>query len=137
MSRDLLSQQRLELAFAADEGSSPGRGRASPGDHRVVERRVLTEDPLLELSQFLSRLDPELIDENAPRVAIDVERLDLPPRSVKRQHELGADALAQGVLRYQPFELADDIRVTPQGKIGVEPILQRDEAKLFEARNVR
>ena len=61
----------------------PSRGRP-----RQVERRILAEDRLLELSKLLARLDPELLDEPPPRIGVHAQRLGLPPRAVEGEHEL-------------------------------------------------
>ena len=47
----------------------------------------MTKDRLLELLQGWARLDAELVDEQPPRLAIDLERLDLATRAVERLHE--------------------------------------------------
>ena len=42
------------------------------------QSRVMPEDRLLELVQGRTRLDAELVDEQPPRLAVDLERIDLP-----------------------------------------------------------
>jgi hypothetical protein len=44
---------------------------------------VLPENCMFELLQRRARLDPELFDERSARSLIDVERLSLPPGTVK------------------------------------------------------
>ena len=65
------ARELVELAVASDEdagGAAAGpRRRPRAGE---VERGVLAQDRLLELLQPLARLDPELVDERAPRVAV-------------------------------------------------------------------
>ena len=55
-----------------DRSLSRRRGRLLRG-----QGRVLAKDRLLELVQGRARLDAELVDEQPPRLAIDLERLDL------------------------------------------------------------
>ena len=55
-----------------DRSRSRRRGRLLRG-----QGRVMAKDRLLELLQGRARLDAELVDEQPPRLAIDLERLDL------------------------------------------------------------
>ena len=55
-----------------DCSRSRRRGRLLRG-----QSRVLAKDRLLELVEGRARLDAELVDEQPPRLAIDLERLDL------------------------------------------------------------
>ena len=73
-----------------------GRGRqlASCG----LEIRVVREHPALEVAQLRARLEPELLGESSTGLAVYVERLRLPPGAVEREHQLRAQALAEGVL---------------------------------------
>src|SRR5205823_2074697 len=70
-----------KLAVAADEdpGRPPPRawGRGSRRPARRLERGVLAQNRLLELLQRLARLDPQLLDERPPRLAVDLERFSL------------------------------------------------------------
>jgi hypothetical protein len=102
----------------------------------VIEDRILAQDRLLELAQLFAGLDPELLDELAPDVAVGLERLGLPPRSVERQHQSASDPLAQGMLEGEGLELADDLPVPSQGELGIDPLLHGGEAKVLQARDV-
>ena len=75
------------------------RGRGTSGHLARRQRGVVTEDRLLELTQGRARLDAELFDEQAPGLAIDLERFGLPSRAVERLHERPAKPLAERVLR--------------------------------------
>jgi hypothetical protein len=55
-----------------------------------VERRILDQDRPLEIVDPAGRLDAELLDEHAPRVLVDLERLCLSARAVEREHQLAA-----------------------------------------------
>ena len=48
----------------------------------------MTENRLLELLKLVTRLDPELIDEQTSTFPIQVERFRLPTGPVEREHEL-------------------------------------------------
>ena len=98
-----------------------------------LERGVLREDRALERAQRRRRVDPEALDTSCPRViAVDLERVGLAARAVEREHLLAAQPLAQRVLRDEPLELAHERGVPPEHEVGVDPLLERREAKLFE-----
>ena len=84
-----------------------------------------------------ARLDAELLDEETPRLAIDLERLCLATRAVERQHELRAQPFAEGVLANERLELADELCEAAERKVGFDAPLERREAELFEAENLR
>jgi hypothetical protein len=143
--RRLVPEQRLQLcqlAFAADErrgrrrqrGLAPGfrRGRLRAG----LERGVLPEDGALELLQRRRRLDTELVDQHLARLAVEREGLRLPRRPVEGQHQLGPQALAQRVLRHQQLELRHQLEVASERQVGLDPGLERRQAKLLEPRDV-
>ena len=117
-------------------------GAAATGAHgrrrrRQLEGGILAQDPPLQLLQRLSRLDTELVDERAPRVLVDVERLRLAPRPVERQHQLGAQSLAQRVLGDERLELAGEAAVTSERQVGLDPVLERREVQLLESHDGR
>ena len=56
----------------------------------------------------------------------------MPARAVEREHELPAEPFAERLLTDQSLELGDEGRVAPEGKIGVDAVLERLEAKLGE-----
>jgi hypothetical protein len=91
------------------------------------------EDRSLELLQLLARLQAEIVEEDAPRLLIGVQRVGLPARSIQRQHQLRPQPLEQRLARHERTELADEIGVAPERKIGVDPLLECRQAELFEA----
>jgi hypothetical protein len=93
----------------------------------------VAEDGLLQLLQSRARLQAELIYERAPSLPVDRERLGLPARAVERAHERGGESLAQRMLVDERLELADELGVTAEREVGVEPPLQRVQAELLEA----
>ena len=96
----------------------------------------MPQDRLLELVQRRARLDPELVDEQPPRLAIDLERLDLPAGAVERAHEHRAQPLAQGVRADECLELSDELGVAAECEVGLDPQLERPQAELFESRDL-
>ena len=67
---------------------------------------------------------------------VDVERLGLPARPVEGEHQLHPERLAQRMLCRERLELADEIGVTAEGEVRGDPILERDQPKLLEARGL-
>jgi len=90
-----------------------------------------------ELLQSGARLDPQLVDEQAPRLPINIERIRLPPRAVKRQHEQTAEALAEWVLADENLEFRDELAVPAKLEVGLNAPFERAEAKLLEAEDLR
>ncbi len=93
----------------------------------------MPQDRLLELLQRRARLEPKLVDEQTPRLAIDLERLDLPAGAVERQHELRLEARSRyGCSRDERLQIADELCPSTEREVGVDTTLERDEAKLRE-----
>ena len=108
-------------------------GRGSRGTPWLqFERCVLDEDRLLESLQRLARLDPQLVHEHAPCPLVCVQGLRLSAGPVKREHQLSAKPLAQGVVSDQGFELGDEVVVTAERKVGFDPLLECRQAKLLQ-----
>ena len=77
------------------------------GDRAAVDReRLLAEDRRVHAAQQRARLEAELLDEQLPSLAVDLERLRLPAGAVEREHELRAQPLAQRVRADEALELA-------------------------------
>ena len=137
----------------ARAGRAPGRGRRlRPADGRRPpsaadptgrgggarrrrlrgERRVLLQDPALELTQMLRGLDAELVGELLPERLVRVERLGLAARPVERQHQLLPQPLPQGVARGERVELGNEHRMPAERQICVDPLLEEPEPHLLE-----
>src|SRR5207248_11329050 len=76
---------------------------------RRRKRLVVREDAPLELLQGGARLQTELLVEHPPRLPKHGESLCLAAAAVQRQRELGAEALAQGLLVDERLELGGEI----------------------------
>ena len=122
-----------KLALASDEhaarvsrrlGASAARaGRVAGSCARIA---------CCELAKRPAGLDAELVDEDASRVLVGLERVRLPPAAVEGEHQLAAQALAQGVLADQRLELADELGMGAKRKLGLNPLLKRRDAQLVE-----
>ena len=75
---------------------------------------------------------PELVDERPARVVVRGERLRLAAGAVEREHELGAQSLAQRVATDEGLELGHQIRVGLDLEVGRDPLLQHAEAEILE-----
>ncbi len=94
----------------------------------------MSEDRGLELVQRRARLDPELADEQLSRRRVHGQCVGLATRTVEREHELGTKALAERMFPDERVDLGDELRVPSQREIGVDALLENDQAKLLEAR---
>ena len=111
---------------------------AGRGERRLLEqqRLVLAQDRGLELAELGAGVDAELLDERLARAAVGGERVRLPAGPVEREHQLGARPLAQGLRIDERLELRDELRVTAECEVGVDPLLERDGAELLEPRDL-
>jgi hypothetical protein len=80
--------QRQELGELSLAAHQPLGFRNRLGRPRGLELGVLREDRRLQVPQRAARLDPELLDQRAPGVAVDLERLSLATRPVEGEHQL-------------------------------------------------
>lgn len=90
----------------------------------------MTQNRPLELPQRRRGLDPELLTERAPAFAVDGERVGLAPAPVERDHQLASQPLAERMIRDQLAKLTDEVAVTTEGEVGVDPIPEGGEPKL-------
>ena len=130
-----LSPHEHPVRPTASNGAGVGRSRrlVCHGLREDVERRVLTEDRLLELHDRPARREAELVHQHVPRVLVGVQRLGLPAGAVKREHQLPAQPLAQRMTRDEGLELGDDLVGTSEREVGLDPFLDGGQAELLEA----
>jgi hypothetical protein len=120
-------QQLFEFALAADEDTAARIGASGLELGRQVERRILAEDRLLQLAQLPPRLDAELLNEHSARVVVDLERLRVTTRAIQGEHQLRGCSFLVRMLGDERLELADELRVTPELELGVDPLELRRE----------
>ncbi len=130
---------RRQLEPAADERRGRNRKRLRGAGRRCRggEARLLPQDRPLELLERGARLEAELVGEDAARVAVDLERVGLPPAAVEGEHALLEEPLAVGMLGRERLELGDDGVVPAAGELGVESELERREPQLLEPLGLR
>ena len=123
--------------------ASPASSRCAPDEdgarrvrnlHRgcLLEGRVLAENRLLELPQLPTGLDPELLDQRATGRLIGVEGLRLPAAAIQREQQLAAEPLAHGVLGDHRLELSDEVGMTAQLEVRLDPRLERGQPELLQ-----
>jgi hypothetical protein len=98
-----------------------------------LERRILTQNRLLELLKLPAGFDAKLVDEDAAAFPVDGERLGLTTTAVERQHQLLAGALAQGLGLDERLKLRDEGSVPTEGQLSLDPLLERFRAQLLQA----
>ena len=109
--------------------AAPRRPRAG---RARLERGVLVENRLVQLTQPRARLDAELVDQRAARRAVGLERVRLAPGPVQGHQQLPAQALAQRLLVDERLELGDELRTAAEREVGVDAVLERREPQLLQ-----
>ena len=122
-------QQLRHLPLAADE---PSRGCRCLRRTLRFEGDILGEDGPFQLLEVPTRLDPELIDEHAPGVAIGLQCLRLTPRSVQREHVRPPQPLAIRMLGDQAFQLTGERDVMTQFQVGCDAVLERRRVQVVQ-----
>ena len=129
-------RELAQLRCAADRvrrrRGQPDRARRLALGSGQVERRVVLQDRALELAQLGRGDDAEPLVEQAVALAVQLERLGLPPGAVEREHQLAAGALAQRLGRDVRGERGDHVLVPSQRELGLEPLLEAAEPELVE-----
>jgi hypothetical protein len=90
------------------------------------------QDLPLQLPQRRARLEPKLVDEQLPKVAVNRECVALPPRAVKSQHEQASRALAERLLAHEALELRNELAVPAELHVRLNPVLERLQPTFFE-----
>ena len=121
-----------DVDLARDAEVDEDRARRDGLLARLRERDVLAQDRLLELLEPSTRLDPEVLAQQAAAVAVRLERLRLAARAVQSEHQLGPERLAERVGRDERLELAGDLRSRAAREVCVDPALDRGQAQLLE-----
>src|SRR5713101_6124368 len=77
------TRERCRSITATESG---GTGASSCDDARRRERRIVVEDGSLEALELIVRLEPELLVQQPPARAVDLERICLAAAAIKDQH---------------------------------------------------
>src|SRR5579864_2258437 len=97
-----------------------------------VERAIMSEHGSLELLESRAEFDPELLYERGPSRAEGRERVGLPSRAVEREHQLDSEALAERLRGDKQLQLPDQLGMTSEREVGVDPPLEGREAQLLQ-----
>ena len=89
----------------------------------------------MEVAQRRVRLDADRLHERGARRAVGRERLGLAARPVEREHELAAQALAQGMALDELLQLRHQLAVAAGGEVGLDARLERREPLLLQPRD--
>ncbi|MDQ3620088.1 MAG: hypothetical protein M3391_08165 [Actinomycetota bacterium] len=77
--------------------------------------------------------DTEFIDEPDSCIPKDIQGLGLSARSIQGQHHQFPKPLAQGMVGDRQIQAGDDVRMSSQSKISLDPIFQGGDRELFES----
>ncbi len=86
----------------------------------------------MQLAQSVTRLDPQLLDQEAACRLVRVERLRLSARAVQREHELRSQSLTERVRPRQGLQIGNRLGVTPEREPRIGHVLQAREPELFQ-----
>ncbi len=90
----------------------------------------------MHAAQERARLEAELLDEQLPALAIDLERLRLPTGAVEREHQLRPEPLPERMLANERLELRDEVGVSADRELRLGAFLEQCEVELLEARDL-
>ena len=92
----------------------------------------------IERSSFCSEragLEPKLLPQQLARLPIDGKRVGLPTSAVKREHQLPPQPLLERVRSDQRLELANQVTISADREIRLDPILERRQLRLPQPRD--
>ena len=121
-----------ELALAPDQRVRRGRQLRDRRRCGRSECRIVTEDRAFQVPQLDPGLQAELVAERRVARAVDLERIHLAAVPVQGEHQLGARALAEGMLRDERPQFREGGLVATGGHLRREPLFLRDEPELVE-----
>ena len=106
---------------AARPAERAGRSSADPAS-----------DSLLEPAQSSRRLDAELLDQGLAGPPVDLERLRLTPAPVERRASVGRSGSRERNAPRRAPQLSDQLDVTAERELGLDPLLERRQADLLQ-----
>jgi len=86
--------------------------------------------------ELIVRLESELLVQQPPARAVDLERVCLAAAAIEGQHQLAAQTFPQRLLAHEPLELGNQLRVAPQRELGLDPLPERGQPLLFQPRSL-
>ena len=127
-----------ELRLAADERGRRRRQVAAPlwchGDGR--DRRVVSEDRLLEAPQLRAWLERQLLQEHLAGLLEHLERVRLASAAVEGKHQVPPQALAERALLQRSADGGHQVGVLAERESRLEVLLQRVELQRVQPRGL-
>ena len=127
--------QPRQLRISTHEGGADGVERQRQQTNGTGRRlalmfqlRILIQDGGLQLAQVGPGLDPQLLCQDAPRALEGRQRVPLPAGAIQREHQLTPEPLSERMLGDERLELGDQLGRSARGEIGVDPVLEGDDA---------
>src|SRR5262249_9638554 len=117
-------EQRLQACRVACHGQNRALRYRQLGQ---IELRLLAKNRRLQLPERSTGLDPQLLEEGAPRRSVRLESLRLATRTVEREHQLAAQALPQRLFANELLQLSYQLRVSAECEIDLDSLLQRGQ----------
>jgi hypothetical protein len=102
----------------------------------VQQGGVVGEHGLMEVVQFASGLDPQLLDQHLAGVAVGLQRVGLAAAAIQGEHQLGVKALPPGMPTREVLELGNQLGVPPGGEVGLDAHLQGGHMLLLQTRDL-
>lgn len=152
-------EQPADLLLAAGEVGDPGGQRArhdrhrplsGPGAARGFRARARTgravravravrgglgavrQHRLVRGAQNGTRLDAQLLHQRRPRALVHLESLGGPAGRMQREHQLGVEPLAQGMVPGQGPQIRDDTLVPAEPLLRLDPVLRGEPTQFLE-----
>lgn len=89
-----------------------------------VQAGVLAQHGGVQCAGLGARIDPQLLHQCGAQAAVDLRGLDLVAGAVQREHELGGEALVQGVVLDQDAEAAQHLLLLSEPQAQLEQQLE-------------
>ncbi len=96
----------------------------------------MRQDRRLEVPQRSARIETELLTQQRAGVGEHAQRVGLAISPVQGEGQPGGQALAQGMVRRELLQLADEMAVTAEREVGVDALLQDGQPALLECRRL-
>ncbi len=90
----------------------------------------------MQASQRVARLQSQVVAQRPSRCLVRGERVRLAAAAVERQHLRLAVVLPVWMERHQGVELRDERPVPAELQVGVDPLVERDQARLLQVREL-
>src|SRR5262249_8372051 len=90
----------------------------------------------LELLQHRSGVDPELLGEQPTPALEHLQRVGLPAAAIQRKHQLATQPLAERVLGDERLQLRDQLVMSAERQVGLDPIADRRQPELLQPRDL-